>query len=72
MFGITATSGIIANTGTLSTKEDSSTNIVELQDYDETRCRWRTCRYQGGVLLGCSPWVYGDCTVNADGSIDHE
>ncbi len=42
--------------------------IVNVQEFDDVRCRWRTCYYQGGELLGCSPWVYGECTIGADGS----
>lgn len=24
-------------------------------------CRWRTCTYRNGILVGCSEWTYGIC-----------
>lgn len=46
-----------------------SDSFVTTQEYDDIRCRWRTCTYQGGVLIGCTEWTYGDCTISPSGTL---
>jgi len=40
----------------------TTTQVENLEDEDFP-CRWRTCVYVNGVLVGCTAWTYGDCII---------
>ncbi|CAL2088145.1 hypothetical protein [Tenacibaculum sp. 190524A05c] len=41
--------------------EFTSSIQVENLDNEDRPCRWRTCTYRNGVLVGCTEWTYGEC-----------
>lgn len=45
--------------------DTSFTNSIQVENLvdEDVPCRWRTCTYVNGVLVGCTAWTYGECNL---------